>query len=69
MYKGDNMVDFLGNELKVGDRVVYITVSTNEYSHGIIKKLNPKTCVVLDIRFNQEFRREYSKVISINKLL
>lgn len=51
------MVDFLGNELKVGDRVVYITVSTNEYSHGIIKKLNPKTCVVLDIRFNQEFRR------------
>lgn len=63
------MNDFLGNELQVGDRVVYITVSTNKYSHGIIKKLNTKTCVVLDMRFNQEFRREHSKVININKLI
>ena len=63
------MRDFLGNILQIGDDVVYITNTVNDFQRGVILKLNPKTCVVLDRKFSTEHRREYSKVIKINRLL
>lgn len=60
------MRDFLGNIVNVGDKVVYITCAVDGFRTGTIVKLNPKTIVVKDSKFNDEHRREYNKIIKIN---
>ena len=39
------MTDYLGQELSVGDKIVYITHfnTSSHFQTGIIKKINPKT--------------------------
>lgn len=59
------MRDFLGNIVNVGDKVVYITCAVDGFRTGNIIKLNPKTVIVKDDKFNDECRREYSKIIKI----
>ena len=36
------MLDFLGNELQVGDRVIYIEKDYREFNFGIVTKINNK---------------------------
>lgn len=59
------MRDFLGNEVNIGDKVVYITCAVDGFSIGTIVKLNPKTVVIRNSKFDNEYRREYSKIIKI----
>lgn len=57
------MKDFLGNTVNIGDKVVYITCSVDGFRLGTITKLNPKTVIIKDVKFNKEYRREYDKII------
>lgn len=41
--------DFLGNELKIGDEVVFIHRRYQELRKGKILKLNPAQATILDI--------------------
>ncbi len=40
--------DFLGNELNVGDEVIYVEAGYRNFAKGKIVKITPKT-VILDI--------------------
>lgn len=40
------MKDFLGNEIKVGDTVVYCRLHYRELSKGVVEKLTPKMVII-----------------------
>ena len=47
MYK-----DFLGNELQVGDRVVFMQINYRNFLVGTIKKLSPKKATITHDKTN-----------------
>ena len=61
--KIDNMKDFLGKELNIGDEVVFIAYD-RDLEHGIVTRITEKTATILPDNRN-EFRRELSKVFKV----
>lgn len=65
------MCDALGNQLHVGDRVLYLHALEMYADIGIVKKLSTKTCLLTinRNRFGQEeYRKKFEEVISLAAL-
>ena len=60
--------DFLENELEVGDEVVFMQIGYRGLVKGTIKKLTPKTALIVHAKANigrTETRQEHSQIIKI----
>lgn len=64
------MKDFLGNELKVGDEVAYISGSYKEFGRGVIEKIGAKMLSIprTEKYYTQQYLTRYpSQVIKVPK--
>lgn len=59
--------DFLGNELKVGDNIVFIHRRYQELRKGVILKLNPKQATILDVAEQGKINGKYDNVMGFGK--
>lgn len=61
--------DYLGNEIRVGDEVVYIQLNYRDFKKGIITKITEKMCFIkqgkLNIGSHTECRQYHNQVIKI----
>jgi hypothetical protein len=60
--------DFLGNELKLGDEVVFMQKSYRTLMRGTIIKMSPKTCMIGHKKTNlctTETRQTYDQLVLV----
>jgi len=55
------MKDYLGNELKVGDPVIFITPGYRDYSKGVIKRFT-EYYVFIEKEKNGHFKKEIKQI-------
>lgn len=64
------MKDFLGNELFVGDEIVFVQLSYRNLLKGIIKEITPKTILISHAETNTcgiETKQFPDQVVKIGK--
>ena len=62
------MKDFLGNDIKVGDEVVFVRIGYRDLSRGTIKSITDKTVLITHGPSNiskTETRQFHSQVVKI----
>lgn len=45
-------VDYMKNELQVGDEVIFMNINYRDFNKGIIKKISPKKVTIRYIKFD-----------------
>ncbi len=68
IYKMDKRHDFLGNEVNVGDEVVFVQKEYRNFWIGKISKMTDKTVLITHERANiggTQTRQFYSQIIKI----
>jgi hypothetical protein len=63
--------DALGNQIHIGDKVLYLHRLEMYVEIGTVKKLTEKTCLLAidSNRFNQiEYRKRYEEIISLSAI-
>lgn len=68
------MKDILGNDLSVGDKVVFGTAQSMRLMQGVITKIHPKTVIISHEEYRNgpyseisESRRNFEDVVKINE--
>lgn len=70
-HAGENMCDALGNNLSVGDVVLFVETGYRRFQKGTVHSVAPQSCVISfprDCYGNTEGRRFYRDVVSLTKL-
>lgn len=62
------MKDYLGNELKIGDRVIFVQLGYRNFYEGVVEKLTDKTIFIVhdaDNTGRTRTKQEFNQVIKI----
>lgn len=61
------MEDFLGNEVGVGDTVVFLSPNRRSLKRGIVHRITPQGFTIRDFITKWECNRHYSLVVLLKK--